>query len=356
MQIAIDDWKLFKFDDIFHIMKGFYNKKPEPNSKGNIPFLGATEYNNGVTEYYSLEDIEIASKTGNGNNAPLDQKIFPKNALCVTNNGSVGYAFFQPRDFTCSHDVNPLYLKNGEFTENTALFVATIIKADRYRWAYGRKWRPERMVKSQIKLPASKDGSPDWDYMDKYIDAIKSRENARDGSIKKALTTKNNVIQNLNLQGWREFRLGSIFDIRKGKRLRSEDRTEGNTVYIGAIDSNNGVSDYIGQEPIHKGNTISLSYNGSVGEAFYQPEDFWATDDVNVLYFKKSNAVFFNKYIALFICTILKQEKYRYSYGRKWVLSAMKETKIKLPVDKNDRPDWSYMEKFIKGNPFGDRI
>lgn len=64
---------------------------------------------------------------------------------------------------------------------------------------------------------------------------------------------------------WKWFQLGGddgLFDIRKGKRLTSEDQTEGNTPYIGAIDSNNGVSNYIGQEPIHEGNTISLSYNG----------------------------------------------------------------------------------------------
>ena len=67
--------------------------------------------------------------------------------------------------------------------------------------------------------------------------------------------------------------------------MTSDDQTEGNTPYIGAIDSNNGIANYIGQDAIHAGNTISLSYNGSVGEAFYQPKPFWATDDVNVLYF-----------------------------------------------------------------------
>ena len=90
---------------------------------------------------------------------------------------------------------------------------------------------------------------------------------------------------------WKWFQLGGddgLFDIRKGKRLTSEDQTEGNTPYIGAIDSNNGVSNYIGQEPIHEGNTISLSYNGSVGEAFYQPLPYWATDDVNALYLRRN--------------------------------------------------------------------
>lgn len=149
--------------------------------------------------------------------------------------------------------------------------------------------------------------------------------------------------------------MGDIFDIKKGKRLTSDDQIEGITPYIGAIDSNNGVTNHIGQKAIHKGNTISLSYNGSVGEAFYQPKDYWATDDVNALYFKSKNKYTFNVYIALFICTILRTEKYRFSYGRKWTLENMKDTIIKLPT-KGDVPDWGFMENYIKELPYGDRI
>ena len=82
---------------------------------GTIPFLGATDSNNGVTGYYTLEEIEASSKTGELPNAPLDRKLFAENAVCVTNNGSVGYAYYQNRQFTCSHDVNPLYRKDGNW-------------------------------------------------------------------------------------------------------------------------------------------------------------------------------------------------------------------------------------------------
>lgn len=155
---------------------------------------------------------------------------------------------------------------------------------------------------------------------------------------------------NLNISEWKEYRLGDLFEIKKGKRLTSEDQTEGMTPYIGAIDSNNGVSNYIGQASIHEGNTISLSYNGSVGQAFYQPIPFWATDDVNVLYFR-DKSISFNRNIALFICTILKQEQYRYCYGRKWVLDSMNETMVKLPT-KDSKPDWSFIENYIESLHF----
>lgn len=171
-ELDTNSWREFEYTKIFDIQKGFYNKKPEHILVGRIPFLGATEKNNGVTEYYSIEDIENASKTGDENNVPLSEKIFPPNAVCVTNNGSVGFAFFQDKEFTCSHDVNPLYLLDGEFNVYTGLFVATVIMKDRYRWDYGRKWRPARMVKSVISLPQNAQGLPDWDYMEHYIKSL----------------------------------------------------------------------------------------------------------------------------------------------------------------------------------------
>ena len=119
MNLDILQWKYFDFVKLFDIRKGFYNKKPEPSGMGDINFIGATDHNNGVTEKYLVEEIENASKTGDLPNDPLDKKIFPGHAVCVTNDGSVGYAYYQEDPFTCSHSVNPLYLKNGEFAIRT---------------------------------------------------------------------------------------------------------------------------------------------------------------------------------------------------------------------------------------------
>lgn len=153
---------------------------------------------------------------------------------------------------------------------------------------------------------------------------------------------------NLDTSTWKPFKLSDLFDIRKGKRLTKFDQTEGGTPYIGAVDSNNGVSGHIGQEPIHDGGTISVSYNGSVAEAFYQPAPYWATDDVNVLYprdFKLTPAT------ALFICTVIRLEKYRFNYGRKWHLERMREAVIRLPSTQAGAPDWLSMQSFIEQLP-----
>lgn len=177
--ISTLNWHEYRYDEVFDIRKGFYNKKPERELDGTIPFIAGTGLNNGVTEYYSLNNIEQTPKTSPTKgrvckNAPLNEKLFPEKAIVVTNDGSVGYAFYQKDEFTCSHSVNPLYRKDGGvITPNIAMFICTVIMQDRYRWDYGRKWRPERMAESLIKLPSKQldDGTfvPDWEYMENFI-------------------------------------------------------------------------------------------------------------------------------------------------------------------------------------------
>lgn len=168
-------WKTFKYggkDGVFIIRNGYYNKKPEHSKSGNIPFIGSTEYNNGVTEFYCLEDIQNNHKDERSTEHTLKQKIFTGNCVTVSNNGSVGNAFYQERDFTCSHDINVLYLKDGEWNKYIAMFICSVIKLEKYRWNYGRKWRPMRMPDSDIKLPVKANGRPDFEYMEKYIKCL----------------------------------------------------------------------------------------------------------------------------------------------------------------------------------------
>ena len=147
----------------------------------------------------------------------------------------------------------------------------------------------------------------------------------------------------LDCSTWEEHLLSEIFSIKKGKRLTKADQTIGETVFIGATALNNGITGRIGQDAIHEGNTISLTYNGSVGEAFYQPQPFWASDDVNVLYAKGFTMT---PDIGLFFCTILRHEKQMWSYARKWNLEHMNATKIRVPY-KDGKVDVDYINKFM---------
>ena len=159
-ELKVTEWKEFVFKDIFKLRGGFYNKKPEHSIEGNIPFLASTEANNGVTECYSIEDIEQWDKVGNEDYS-LDKKMFDGNCIAVTVNGSVCNAFYQPERFTCSHDITVLYLKKHTLNPYIGLFLCTMIMMDKYRWSYGRKPHDvKKFGKSIIILPVDSNGNP----------------------------------------------------------------------------------------------------------------------------------------------------------------------------------------------------
>ena len=144
---------------------------------------------------------------------------------------------------------------------------------------------------------------------------------------------------------WKDFPIGDLFSVVKGTRLTKADMREGSIRFIGASAVNNGITAYISnEEHLHPGNTITITYNGSVGEAFFQEETFWASDDVNVLYpkFKLSED------IALFLIPVLKQAGKKYAFIDKWKKEDMVKDTIKLPVDENHQPNFSYMETYMK--------
>lgn len=151
----------------------------------------------------------------------------------------------------------------------------------------------------------------------------------------------------MKTNNWKWFRYSDIFNIEKGKRLTKADMKKGNINFIGATDSNNGVTNKIGNdEYCFTGNKITVSYNGSIARAFYQKNAFWASDDVNVLSLKEYEL---NKNIAMFLLVLIEKEKYRYNYGRKWDKELMLDSKILLP-QKCGTPDWGYMDSYIQSH------
>ena len=338
-------WKYFTISSQFELKKGKRLTK-EDMVPGNIPFIGAIDSNNGQTANIANDAIHAG------------------NTISVTYNGSVAEAFYQPVPYWASDDVNVLYPK-FPMTRNIALFICTIIRKEKYRFNYGRKWHLDRMRDTRLLLPSMADGQPDLDFMERFVQRLSDKEVSEDNiSLSKPVLIAELKIRTNN---WKKFKYGGdrgIFIIKNGYYNKKPDHTEeGRIPFIGATEFNNGVTEYYSlydiensnkdensanhelETKIFTGNCVTVTNNGSVGFAFYQQEDFTCSHDVNVLYLKDRP---WNKYIAMFICTLIQLEQYRWAYGRKWRPSRMPLSEIKLPVDKNDRPDWNFMEQYIK--------
>lgn len=286
-------------------------------TKTDINFVSRTAQNNGVvSQVNKIESIEP----------------FPAGYITVALGGSVLSSFVQIKPFYTAFHIMVLEPRK-EMTLQEKLYYCMCITENAYKYSYGRQ---ANKTLKEIELP---DDVPQWLYNTK-ISPIK--------------TTRANIESpQIETDNWGEYTLGELFQFKKGKRLTKEDMTKGTVNFIGAISENNGVRQFIDIKPMFSPNCITVNYNGSVGEAFYQSEPFWASDDVNVLYPKDWEL---NKYIAMFIITVIKANRYKFSYGRKWTLEKMKDSIIKLPKSADELPDWEYMENYIKSLPYSDRI
>ena len=153
---------------------------------------------------------------------------------------------------------------------------------------------------------------------------------------------------------WKEFFIGGdegIFTLRstnsgidKNKLLSGENET---IPYITRTDINNGINLFIDANQddkyeIDPNNVISIGLDTQT--VFYQPYKFFTGQNIQVL----SNE-HINKYSALFIVRALKVQLAKFNWGGNGAtLGRLMRTKIMLPVDSDDNPDYHYMETYIK--------
>lgn len=142
----------------------------------------------------------------------------------------------------------------------------------------------------------------------------------------------------------RMFPVTDFFEIKKGKRLTKANMVPGDIPFVGSSATNNGITAYIGNDThLHEPGTITVSYNGSVGEVFLQDERFWASDDVNVWYPKQKMTI----EVKLYFMAAIKKLSAKYSYTNKWTIDKMRSELVELPVDSDDKPNFNCMQERI---------
>ena len=95
-------------------------------------------------------------------------------------------------------------------------------------------------------------------------------------------------MKTLDQCNWKEFRLEDIFTIDPGVRLTTANMTMGKRPFIGATDSNNGITAFVDNtNKSLDSNVLGVNYNGSVVENFYHPYEAIFSDDVKRLHLKE---------------------------------------------------------------------
>lgn len=294
------------------------------NAQDGVAFVSRQRGQNGISAYVAAIDGVEPAPAGD--------------ISCALSGNGVLTTFLQEAPFYTGFHVAVLRPK-VELTKQQILFYCLCIKANRHRYSYGRQANKTLGV---LPIPEITE-IPQW-VGEADLDVLDGLSAARSQAPPVALQPDK----------WVPFRYDALFDIGRGRGPRKLTLNgTGETPFVTAIDSNNGLTGFTPDPPQHPGNVITVNRNGNgVAEAFYQPEPFCSTEDVHVFVPR----FHLNKLIAMFLIPLIRREKYRFNYGRKWGLERMKESMIRLPVTSTGDPDWGLMERHIESLPYSKNI
>ncbi len=322
-------WTDRTLEEIFLILPG---KRLESKNmiEGKTPFIGASELNNGITNFVSNHNI---SKD--------------KNVLGVNYNGSVCIGFFHPYECIFSDDVKRFHFKDNNDTKENFLFFITLIQLQKRKYNYAYKFNHSRMSRQKILIPCDENSNINYGKIKTFINNIeKTKLNKYIKYAKKSmLKIEYKDIEPLKHKKWKEFFISDICFIESGCDIYDMERIDGNTPYITSSAINNGIKYFVGNtNGTLESNCISVNRNGSVGYSFYHKYKALYSNDCRKLRLKLSN----NEYIYLFITNQIMKQKDKYNYSVKMGTGRLKKQKIMLPINEFGLPDYDYMEQYIK--------
>lgn len=156
---AVDSWREYKLGDLFsQIYRADAHIKTDHDFQSvpfadSIAFVSRTEENNGCDCY-----IPRIGLTG----------IEEGNAIVIGD--TTATSFYQPGPFVCGDHI--VVCRADWINVYTALFVVSLLHAERYRYSYGRAFKMQLISETIIKLPSGEDGTPNWVWIENQIKSL----------------------------------------------------------------------------------------------------------------------------------------------------------------------------------------
>ena len=147
--------KPFKVEEIF-LIENCKCSKAGALKKGNIPYIGATNRNNGLMGFVKKEE-----------------KLLTKGNCMVficDGQGSVGYSMYKSENFIGSTTLK--VGRNERLNKYIGFFLSTLLDMNKSLYDYGYKRSEKRLKKEQIMIPVDEKNEPDFEYMEQYMKNI----------------------------------------------------------------------------------------------------------------------------------------------------------------------------------------
>lgn len=148
----------------------------------------------------------------------------------------------------------------------------------------------------------------------------------------------------IETKNWKKYKVGDLFSATRGISFKMQGLDYGEVPVIAAARYNHGVAGYYNVKPMYK-NAITISCNGvGCGSTYYHDYEFTITGDAIALLDKINIPDGAKPFIA---SVYDKYFNSKYSYGDKCSADKAEAEIISLP-SKGNKPDWEYMESYMK--------
>lgn len=386
--------KEFAMQDVFHKvelkrLKKTFNKKndlsKELTPEFNLPLVNAKNGDNGIMYYGRSEDWESDTY-----------------CIDIVNDGAVstGNVYAQPQRTGVLYNAYLIKPNKKIESESVLLYLAkSIEKSIKTKFGYDNKATWTKVKSMPLSLPVIEHSDPnheytvddiDWQYMEDRIkeleeDRIKELEaylkatNLDDYELtdedkkvlslsRKSASNKNSSLETDCEDGalrFKEFNIGASYTMR-GKTIDVDKdglfnivptkikinainiEFNGKHPYVARGEGENGIRGYIDYDEQYLNEANTISFGQDTATVNYQSHRYFTGDKIQVFKLnKKYGNLTEDK--AIYLINSIKKVFERFLWGQQsYALDIISKIKITLPVALDGKPDFDYMERYIK--------
>lgn len=294
----------------------------------------------------------VRQSSDNGQKGFIDEdEIYLNDGNTISFGQDTATMYYQEAPYFTGDKIKILKPKLDRFSKDNAQFFLATMRRTFSNFAWGTSSFSVYVIQNQfVTLPVNHEEEINFDFMESFIREL---EEERVCELKSYLAVtglqdytltdeEQNVLKDFDTLKWKEYNVEKLFGkSTRGKRLKSDDRIEGDLPFITAGEADEGISAFISNDvEVFSKNTTTIDMFGS---AKYRNYNYGADDHVAVVHTEN-----LPKYAAVFVTTACHKSAHngQFNYGHNFYAKDADALNIMLP-EKNGKPDYDTMGTFI---------
>ena len=337
------DYKLFKVGELFDIetpKKRFNANTVEFG--GKYPYVVRTSENNGIRGYITENELYLN---------PANTISFGQDTATI---------FYQEQPYFTGDKIKVLTYKQRELNPNLAIYLMTVMRRAFSLFAWGVSSFDVKILSAvDIPMPIEENKEIDYEFIDKYINALKeSHINELEAFLKSSgysncsLTPKERYTISKVANGTicsKSVKIVDFFDVTNSHNILKSDVVfdSGKTPYVTASEGNNSIVSYIDYKDDMKESGNSIMIGGKTLVITYQPNAFFSNDSHNLVLCAKEQQARKENIQLFLVASLYKSLKPKYNWGDSISKAKIQNDTFVLPITADGSIDYDFMDSYI---------